>query len=105
LAEYYGVEEEISMTAVKTVRYDEMQVNIYESSEALGTAAAEDLAEILCSTIAECGEGAIIVATGNSQLFLMKALQAKRGIPWNKVTLFHMDEYVPPREFESLFWP
>jgi len=82
------------VTAVKTVHYDKMQVNIYESSEALGTAAAEDLAAILGSTIAKRGEGAIIVATGNSQLFFMKALQAKQGIPWNKVTLFHMDEYL-----------
>jgi len=37
-------------------------------------------------------------ATGNSQLEFTDALVAMHGIPWNRVVLFHMDEYVgiPP---------
>jgi len=71
-----------------------MRVNIYDSNEALGAAAADDLAEILRSTIDERGEASIILATGNSQLSFMKALRAKQGITWDKVTVFHMDEYL-----------
>jgi len=79
---------------VKTVKYEKMPVNIYDSNEALGVAAADALAEILRSTITERGEASIIVATGNSQLSFMKALQAKQDIAWDKVTVFHMDEYL-----------
>lgn len=82
------------MEPVKMVRYDAMQVNIYDSSGTLGMAATADLTEILRSTIAERGEASIIVATGNSQLSFMKALRAKQGIAWDKVTVFHMDEYL-----------
>jgi glucosamine-6-phosphate deaminase len=82
------------MEPVKSMRYGEMEVGIYSSNEALGVAAAEDLAETLRSAIAERGEASIIVATGNSQLSFMKALWAERGIAWGKVTVFHMDEYL-----------
>jgi len=82
------------MKPVKTVKYDKIQVNIYDSNETLGAAAANDLAEILRSTIVERGEASIIVATGNSQLSFMEALRARQGIVWDKVTVFHMDEYL-----------
>ncbi len=82
------------MKPVKTVKYDKMPVNIHDSNETLGAAAANDLAEILRSTIAERGEASIIVATGNSQLSFIKALRAKQGIAWDKVAVFHMDEYL-----------
>jgi glucosamine-6-phosphate deaminase len=36
----------------------------------------------------------IILATGNSQLTFLQALRADRSIPWPKVNVFHMDEYV-----------
>jgi glucosamine-6-phosphate deaminase len=82
------------MKPVRTVKYDKMQVNIYDSNETLGAAAADELAQVLRSTIAERGEALIIVATGNSQLSFMKALRTKQGIAWDKVTVFHMDEYL-----------
>jgi glucosamine-6-phosphate deaminase len=36
----------------------------------------------------------VIGATGNSQIAFMDALTALPGIPWDRVELFHMDEYV-----------
>jgi glucosamine-6-phosphate deaminase len=71
-----------------------MIVNVYGSNELLGEAAANDLAEILNRTIAENGQAAIILATGNSQLSFMKALRTKSGIAWDKVAVFHLDEYL-----------
>ncbi len=35
-----------------------------------------------------------IVATGNSQLHFMAALGEKRDIEWDRVVVFHMDEYL-----------
>ncbi len=78
----------------KRVQYDKMAVTIYDSNAALGAAAADDLAEILKQAIAERGEASIILATGNSQLSFMQALRASPGIAWDKVRVFHMDEYL-----------
>src|SRR6266498_4949712 len=66
----------------KSMKVERMQVTIYDSNEALGAAAANDLAEILDAAIAERGEASIIVATGNSQLSFIKALRAKPGVRW-----------------------
>ncbi len=78
----------------KSMKVERMQVTIYDSNEALGAAAANDLAEILDAAIAERGEASIIVATGNSQLSFIKALRAKPGVRWDKITVFHLDEYL-----------
>jgi glucosamine-6-phosphate deaminase len=79
---------------MKTATYDRLQATIYDSNEVLGAAAAQDLADILRSTIAREGKAAIILATGNSQLSFMQALRTQPGIAWDKVTIFHMDEYL-----------
>lgn len=56
--------------------------------------AARDALEILAKAIAERGEAAAIIATGNSQdLFLEYLVQAK-DIDWGRVAFFHMDEYL-----------
>lgn len=79
---------------VKTMQYDAMQVAIYETNDALGAAAADDLVHILNQAIAERGEASIILATGNSQLAFMRALRARRDLPCPKIRVFHMDEYL-----------
>lgn len=79
---------------MKKVMCDRIQVCLCDSDEMAGAAAADDLADILRTTVAERGEAAVIVATGNSQLPFMKAIRVKPGIPWSKITVFHMDEYL-----------
>jgi glucosamine-6-phosphate deaminase len=71
-----------------------MEVGIYDSNAETGKAAASDLAGILRRAIAEQGEAAILVATGNSQLTFMEALRGEPGIAWECVSIFHMDEYL-----------
>ncbi len=75
-------------------QYDQITVHILESNQALGQRAADDLAVILKNVVAEQGHAAIILATGNSQLSFMKALRVHTDIPWNQITIFHMDEYL-----------
>jgi glucosamine-6-phosphate deaminase len=76
------------------MQFEKMRVAIYESMEALGKAAAADLAEIICRTILVRGQAAIILATGNSQLSFLNALRVKSGLAWDKVIVFQMDEYL-----------
>jgi glucosamine-6-phosphate deaminase len=80
------------MTTSMTV--DKMKVTVFESNEALGRAAASDFADIIKREVEQRGEAAAILATGNSQLSFVNALQDQHDIPWDKVYVLHMDEYV-----------
>lgn len=71
-----------------------MEAFIFESGQELAKAAAENTAEILCAAIAARGQARMIVATGNSQLGFVEALYTHEEVPWDRVTVFHLDEYV-----------
>ena len=60
----------------------------------LGEAAAGHAAESLRSTLQQKGSARIIAATGASQFEFLEALTSAPGIEWNKVEMFHLDEYV-----------
>ena len=79
---------------MKVFHYEKMPVNVFDTNQALGNAAAIDLGKILKSSIAEKGEAAIVLATGNSQLTFLHGLRQVKGISWDKVSVFHMDEYL-----------
>lgn len=79
---------------IKTAKYDQLPVAIYESNEALGQAAAQEARRIITAAIAQRGAANIILATGNSQLTFLTALRQVGDIDWSKVTVFHMDEYL-----------
>jgi len=71
-----------------------MTVHILASNEAVGRKAADDLAAIFSHMISKQGHAAIILASANSQLAFLRALRVKKGIEWDKVIVFHMDEYL-----------
>jgi len=79
---------------MKTFNCNKMLVKVFDTNQALGEAAAIDLGSILKDQITEHGQAAVIFATGNSQLSFFRALRQLEGILWNKVTIFHMDEYL-----------
>ena len=83
----------MTVEPIRKLSIDQIPVLIFESNRALGARAADDLAEILSRTLAERELASIILATGNSQLQFMQALRAKEGIAWDRVVVFHMDEY------------
>jgi len=75
-------------------RFAEMQVAVYESNQALGQAAAIEFAAILREELGKNDEAAVIFATGNSQLSFLEALRHEKNIAWDRVIVFHMDEYL-----------
>src|SRR5438874_8708421 len=86
-----------------------MKLNISENKTELGKRAAIDGAELIRQSLAERGEANIIVATGASQFEMLAELVKAEGIPWNKVTAFHLDEYVNmpithPASFRKYLW-
>jgi glucosamine-6-phosphate deaminase len=75
----------------------------------MGKAAAAAGAEHIRRAIAERGSANIIVATGASQFEMLAALVAEPNINWNRVSGFHLDEYVGlpithPASFRGYLW-
>ena len=76
---------------------------------ATGQAAAEAGARAIRQAIKARGGANIIVATGASQFELLAELVKKPGIAWDRVTAFHLDEYVGlpithPASFRGYLW-
>jgi len=70
-----------------------LNLSIFANAKELGEAAAAKSAEIIIRAIEARARTRIILATGNSQLELIKNLSAKK-LAWDKVDAFHLDEYV-----------
>jgi glucosamine-6-phosphate deaminase len=78
----------------RRVQMDNLPVEVYSSRTEMGVAAAAAAREIIQRAVDERGEANIILATGNSQLSFLHALRDLEGIAWDKVRVFHMDEYL-----------
>jgi glucosamine-6-phosphate deaminase len=79
---------------VRRFTVESLQVEVYPSSEAVGAAAARATSEILRQLEVLQPGLAVIFATGASQLFTLNALTSTPGLPWDRITGFHLDEYV-----------
>ena len=71
-----------------------MNTYIYNNAPALGKAAGEAAAQLIRDAITANGSANIILATGTSQFETLKELVAAKDIQWNKVVMFHLDEYI-----------
>lgn len=78
----------------KCLRAGRVKVAIYGSGREAGMAAASAAALAMMELAATQETIGVIFATGASQLETLHALTGIRGLPWNKVCGFHMDEYV-----------
>jgi glucosamine-6-phosphate deaminase len=71
-----------------------MILRICENKKSLGQAAADHAAEVLRSAVRDRGLARIVVATGASQLDFLNALTKAADIDWQRVEMFHLDEYI-----------
>jgi glucosamine-6-phosphate deaminase len=86
-----------------------MELGIWPTKEQMGKSAAAAGAQHIRTALAKRGEANIIVATGASQFEVLAALIEEPGINWNRVTGFHLDEYVGlpidhPASFRGYLW-
>lgn len=70
-----------------------MKINVLKTSEELGAEAAKFSASVLNQAIAEKGFARLVLSTGASQFETLEAL-IKQKVDWEKVEMFHLDEYV-----------
>ena len=71
-----------------------MELDIHQSKDACGRAAAQKAAEILKTRLAEKNIVRFIAATGASQFEFLEYLTSIDGIDWTRTVMFHLDEYV-----------
>jgi len=79
---------------VPTYKFDNALASVFPSPKALGIAAAKAAASEIQKAVAERGRARIVVATGNSQIDLMDSLACHKDVPWKRVEVFHLDEYL-----------
>ena len=71
-----------------------MLVRVFEDKLALSKSAAEQASTAIRRATLDRGCARIIVATGTSQLDFLNALTSAENIDWQRVEMFHLDEYV-----------
>ena len=67
---------------------------VYTTAEETGAAAAKAAADAIRETLKKKGYANIILATGASQMEMLKNLVTSEAIDFSKVTMFHLDEYI-----------
>jgi glucosamine-6-phosphate deaminase len=86
-----------------------MEIILCKDTHDLGEQAAALGSEAIRKAIEQRGEARIILATGASQFDVLSALSAGEDIRWDRVTAFHLDEYlgIPithPASFRRYLW-
>lgn len=71
-----------------------MNINIQEDPKKLGFEAGKKTAALIREAIKANGSANVILATGSSQFETLNQLIEEKNIEWNKVTMFHLDEYI-----------
>jgi glucosamine-6-phosphate deaminase len=70
-------------------------VVVADGPRRLAAAAADEAAAVLHGAVERAGTAHAMFATGNSQLeFVDELVDPARGVPWDDIVVFHMDEYV-----------
>ncbi|MFZ0806668.1 MAG: glucosamine-6-phosphate deaminase [Candidatus Sulfotelmatobacter sp.] len=71
-----------------------MTIKIFDDKISLGRAAARQAADAIRHAIQNKGHARMIAASAASQFELLDALTNSPGIAWDRVELFHLDEYI-----------
>jgi glucosamine-6-phosphate deaminase len=71
-----------------------VDIQVFDTKQELGRAAAERAKAAIGEAIAQAGEARVIAATGASQFEFLDALTTAGGVDWGRVEMFHLDEYV-----------
>jgi len=73
-------------------------VSIHDDRADLGRVAAGRASWAIREACSQRGAATLVVATGSSQFEVLEQLGRAADVPWNLVTVFHLDEYIglPP---------
>ena len=75
-------------------RVDLLEVVVHADRDTLDAAVADEVAQVLQAHVEMGGVAAAMFATGNSQVGMLERLAVRDDVAWDRVVVFHMDEYV-----------
>jgi glucosamine-6-phosphate deaminase len=81
-------------TSLRTFKVDALQVEVYRDETDLVNSLVQHTQSYLSAVIDRQGSAAAILASGASQIKLLKELTTIGEIDWGRITLFHLDEYL-----------
>jgi glucosamine-6-phosphate deaminase len=81
-------------TVARAFTVDSLEVRVFATQADLAQAAASEANVVLKEATAKTGVAAVIFAAANSQIQFLAALVSLGGVDWQKVSMFHMDEYL-----------
>ncbi len=70
-----------------------MVIDISRDAGELGRKAAKHASSLIRKVIEDKGEARLVLSTGSSQFETLQAL-ASEDLEWNRVEVFHLDEYI-----------
>ena len=79
---------------VSSFQKDKLRAQVYPTRREMGLAAAKNVAEKICTLLAQQAEVNMIFAAAPSQNEFLKVLSGSNHIDWQRINAFHMDEYV-----------
>ena len=79
---------------MKTFNKDLLKVNVYDSRDEMGAAAAADVKAAILRALDKKKTINMIFAAAPSQNEVLANLATDKEIPWGRVNAFHMDEYI-----------
>jgi glucosamine-6-phosphate deaminase len=71
-----------------------VQIKRFEDKQQMAKVAAEEASSILREAIREKGKARLIAATGAAQFEFLDVLTRLPDIDWQRVEMFHLDEYI-----------
>ncbi len=79
---------------IRVLDVDQLGVRIYDTRQAMGVAAAQDVASQMRQLLKEQPHVRMIFAAAPSQNEFLASLGSAKGLDWSRVEAFHMDDYV-----------
>ncbi|MBE5732102.1 MAG: glucosamine-6-phosphate deaminase [Clostridiales bacterium] len=79
---------------IKEFKVDRMTVYAHDTRKSMGEQVAKDVGQYLRELLAKKDEVNMIFAAAPSQADFLDSLSKEEGIDWNRINVFHMDEYV-----------
>ena len=76
------------------MKYDALEVKIFETRPQMGAAAAVDIRDRILSLLTEKETINMIFAAAPSQNEVLQSLAEDPLIPWQRINAYHMDEYI-----------
>lgn len=84
----------LNETETRVFREEQLTVKIFPSIQEMGSVAAKEVADRICSLLQNKSEINMIFAAAPSQNEFLSHLIHDKRIDWTRINAFHMDEYI-----------